>query len=312
MARVTVIMPVYNGEKYIREAVESVLNQTYTDFLLLCIDDCSSDHSVEILHQFRDTRMKVVQNQENKGIAYTRNRGLELAETEYIAFLDDDDIAMPYRLKHEIEYLDCHPEIQVVGGHQRQIDGQGNDLNKQWSVCLNPDYIRAYLLLNNTVVNGSTMCRRDFLEEHHIRFKDDMCGAEDYLFWVECSLHGRIKNLDEVFLLWRVAGQNETFHRIEDCSEDRFRALYFIKNFAFKENGFWVEADEMNLLCKIFYEEGQPENIDELQELYRILKKVASQAETFNLENKDEVVTMCRKRFGEKVGKAFFLWQKEK
>ncbi len=309
MCRVTIIMPVYNGEKYLKEAVGSILNQTYPDFLLLCIDDCSQDRSLEILNQFNDKRIKVLQNNINKGIAYTRNRGIEMAETEYIAFLDDDDIALPYRLEHEIKYLDCHPEIQVVGGHQRQIDGVGNDINKQWSVCLNPDYIKAYLLLNNTVVNGSAMVRRKFVNKHNIRFKDNMCGAEDYLFWVECSLHGKIKNLDEVFLLWRVAGQNETFDMINNHSEERFNALYYIKDYAFKQNGFCIEKDEMKLLCKIFYEEGEPGNLEDLKELYRILKKIADQAVKLELTNKKEVVTMCRKRFGEKIGKAFFLWK---
>lgn len=309
MARITVIMPVYNGEKYLKEAVESILNQTYSDLILLCIDDCSSDRSLEILQQFKDARMKVIKNSRNRGIAYTRNRGIELAETEYAAFLDDDDIALPYRLEHEIEYLDGHPEIQVVGGHQRQIDGNGNDMDKQWSVCLNPDYIRAYLLLNNTMVNGSAMFRREFVEKHHIRFQDNMCGAEDYLFWVECSLHGRIKNLDEVFLLWRVAGQNETFRMIEGNAEGRFRALYYIKDYALKQNGFSLEADEMDLLCQIFYEEGKPKSVEELKGLYRILKKIASQAGQLGLPNEKEIITMCRKRFGEKVGKAFCLWQ---
>ena len=208
MCKVTIIMPVYNGEKYLKEAVESILNQTYPDFWLLCIDDCSQDRSLEILNQFNDKRIKVVQNNVNKGIAYTRNRGIEMAETEYIAFLDDDDIALPYRLEHEIEYLGCHPEIQVVGGHQRQIDGMGKDINKQWSVCLNPDYIKAYLLLNNTVVNGSTMVRREFINKHNIRFKDNMCGAEDYLFWVECSLHGKIKKCPN-----RILFPSELFHK---------------------------------------------------------------------------------------------------
>lgn len=308
MARITVIMPVYNGEKYLKEAVESILKQTYSDFMLLCIDDCSSDRSVDILQQFQDARIKVIKNEENRGIAYTRNRGLEMSETEYIAFLDDDDIALPYRLEHEIRYLDSHPEIQVVGGHQRQIDGHGNDMNKQWSVCLNPDYICAYLLLNNTVVNGSTMVRREFIEQYHIRFKDNMCGAEDYLFWVECSLHGKIKNLDEVFLLWRVAGQNETFHMIDNHKQERFHALYYIKDYAFRGNGFTIEEEEMKLLCKVFYEDASPQSIEELRELYRVLKKIATQAESLGLDNRKEVITMCRKRFGEKVGKAYFLW----
>ena len=309
MSRITVVMPVYNAAKYVKEAVESILNQTYSDFLLLCIDDCSEDNSVEILRQIRDKRIKIVENEVNRGIAYTRNVGLGMAKTEYIALIDDDDIALPYRLEHEVQYLDKHPEIQVVGGHQRQIDGLGNDLNKQWSVYLNPNYIQAYMLLGNTVVNGSTMFRKEFIEKHNIRFRDNMCGVEDYQFWVECSLKGKIKNLDEVLLLWRVAGQNTTYDMIENHTEDRFEALSRVKKYALGHTGFNLEKEELDLLCRVFDEEGKVESKEEIESLYRILGKMAKQAHVLGLENEKEIVTMCRKRFGEKIGKAFFLWE---
>lgn len=309
MNRVTVVMPVYNASRYIKEAVESILHQTYSDFLLLCIDDCSEDNSLEILQQIKDDRLRIVKNEVNRGIAYTRNVGLDMSETEYIALIDDDDIALPYRLEHEVQYLDAHQDIQVVGGHQRQIDGFGKDLDKQWSVYLNPDYIQAYLLLGNTVVNGSAMFRREFIRKHNIRFRDNMCGVEDYQFWVECSLKGKIKNLDEVLLLWRVAGQNTTYHMIENHTANRFDALARVKKYALEQTGFILEEEELSLLCRVFDEEGEPKNRREIEKLYMVLRKVAGQAETLGLENRKEIVTMCRKRFGEKVGKAFFLWE---
>ena len=308
MSRVTVIMPVYNGEKFIKEAIQSILNQTYQNFTLLCIDDCSTDDSVAIIRSIRDSRIRIIQNECNRGIAYTRNRGLDIADSEYIALLDDDDIAMPHRLEKEIEYLDKHKDIQVVGGHQRQIDGNGNDLNKQWSVYLNPAYISAYLLLNNTVVNGSTMFRKDFIDRYNIRYKDNMCGAEDYMFWIECSLHGKIKNLDEVFLLWRVAGQNETYRMLRDYKEERLQALYNIKSYALEQWGFKLTKDEVVKLNKTFYEDSEIESKEEIEMIYVILKKIVNQARELKLENEKEVITMCRKRFGEKVSKAFFLW----
>lgn len=309
MARVTIIMPVYNGEKYIKEAIDSIVNQTFKDWELLCIDDCSSDSSVKIIQSYEDERIKLLCNNENRGIAFTRNIGLENAKTEYIALLDDDDIAMPYRLEKEVEYLDLHTDIHVVGGHQRQIDAQGNDLNKQWSVPLNPNYLKAYLLFNNGVVNGSTMFRREFIEKNSIRYKDNMCGAEDYMFWVECSLHGKIKNLDNVFLLWRVAGQNETFNMIDNYKQKRFAALKKIKKYAIKGNGFEISESELEIICRCFYEDGIVNNMDELKALFNALKNISEQAKKIEVINSKEVVTMCRKRFGEKVGKAFFLWE---
>lgn len=308
MARITIIMPVYNGEKYIRSAIDSILNQTFKDWKLLCIDDCSSDNSVDIVQSYDDDRIELICNDKNRGRAFSRNVGLENAQTEYIALLDDDDIAMPYRLEKEIEYLDAHHDIDVVGGHQRQIDGQGNDLNKQWSVPLNPNYLKAYLLFNNCVVNGSTMFRRNFIEKNNIRYKDNMCGAEDYMFWVECSLHGKIKNLDNVFLLWRVAGQNETFNMIGKHSDMRYKALKKIKKYAIETNGFKVSEPQLEIICKCFYEDGIVDTRQELIDLYSALKSISEQAKNMKIDNAQEIVTMCRKRFGEKVGKAFFLW----
>ena len=308
MARITIIMPVYNGEKYIRQAIDSILNQTFKDWKLLCIDDCSSDNSVKIIQSYDDDRIELICNDKNRGIAFSRNVGLENAQTEYIALLDDDDIAIPYRLEKEIEYLDAHHDIDVVGGHQRQIDGKGNDLNKQWSVPLNPNYVKAYLLFNNCVVNGSTMFRRNFIEKNNIRYKDNMCGAEDYMFWVECSLHGKIKNLDNVFLLWRVAGQNETFNMIGKHSDMRYEALKKIKKYAIEANGFKISEPQLEIICKCFYEDGVVDNRQELIDLYSALKSISEQAKNMKIDNVQEIVTMCRKRFGEKVGKAFFLW----
>ena len=308
MSRVTVIMPVYNGEKYIEQAIHSILRQTYQDFTLLCIDDGSTDNSLKVIDSIKDARISVMSNSENKGIAYTRNRGLELAETEYIALLDDDDIALPYRLEREVNYLDANPDISVVGGHQRQIDENGADLNRQWSVCLNPKYIKAYLLLNNTVVNGSTLFRKSFIEKHHIRYKDNMYGAEDYMFWVECSRYGAIKNLDEVMLLWRVAGQNETFNRINDNQTERYAALSTIRRKAFEQWGFQLGSEQYRILNKVFYEDSIVETQEELVQLYSTLKEITKQARTLKLPHTNEIITMCRKRFGEKVGKAFFLW----
>lgn len=308
MSRVTVIMPVYNGERYLKESIESILNQTYQDFTLLCINDCSTDNSLSIIQQYNDPRIKLIQNKLNLGIGSTRNVGLEMADTEYIALLDNDDISPSYRLEHEIQYLDSHSDIHVVGGHLRKIDEFGNDLNKQWSVYLNPDYIKACLLLENTVANGSVMFRKSFIDAHNIRYKDNMCGIEDYMFWVECSLNGSIKNLDEVLLYWRITSENETSRMLNKYKKERMSAFLKIRRYAFEQYGFELLEEELCLLNKIFYDDGIVETRAELDRLYYILKKVVHQARELKISNTKEIVTMCRKYFGEKVGKAFFLW----
>lgn len=308
MSRVTVFMPVYNAERFLKQAIDSLLNQTYRDFELLIIEDASTDHSLEILKSYNDTRIKLFKNESNMGISYTRNRGLELCNSEYMALLDDDDIAIPYRLEHEVQYLDEHPDVDVVGGHQRQIDEYGNDLNKQWSVYLNPKYIKAYLMTGNTVVNGSTMFRKKFIDEYNLRYQEHCYGAEDYRFWVECSLKGTIANLDEVMLLWRNGHGNETGRALNEYVAERKLFIDKIHNYVLEENGFILDEKQLFAFNKMFFEDAIVETKEDLTELYNVLYSIAKQSEKLMLDNTKEIVTMCRKRYGEKVGKAFYLW----
>ncbi|MGB8454201.1 MAG: glycosyltransferase family A protein [Anaerocolumna sp.] len=309
MNRVTVFMPVYNAEKYLRQSIDSILNQTFQNFDFIIVEDASSDHSMEILRSYNDKRIKVYQNERNMGISYTRNKGLELCKTEYMALLDDDDIAMPYRIEHEVEYLDEHPEIDVIGGHQRQIDANGKDLNKQWSVYLNPKYIKACLMTGNTMVNGSTMFRKKLIDENHIRYQDHCFGAEDYRFWVECSIKGTLANLDEVLLLWRNGHGNETSRSSRYNLKERKEFIDGIHTYALKENGFNLNDNQLGIINKAFMEEGTIDSEVELKRLYEALRTIADQANKLQLDNTSEIITMCRKRFGEKVGKAFYLWE---
>ena len=107
-------MPLYNAEKYVFKAVNSILNQSFRDFELIIVDDCSVDNSASIVTEFNDDRIKFFSNERNQGIAYTRNRAIELASGEYIAIMDDDDIAPLNRLEREVLYLDENPNIIAV------------------------------------------------------------------------------------------------------------------------------------------------------------------------------------------------------
>ncbi len=306
MPAVTVIMPVYNTAIYLPQAIESILNQTFSDFELLIIDDASTDQSVDIIRQYKDSRIHYIRNSENQGISETRNRGIDLARSEYIALMDSDDIAPSARLEKEVAFMNENRDIDVVGGHLLEIDHNGKDRNKKWTVSLNPDYIKAYLLLGNTVANGSAMFRKSFVDRYKIRFSKASRGAEDYRFWVDCSLHGRIANLDEVMLYWRTGHYSETSLVKANRSREREEAL--TRAYALHSSGFRLSDQDLSVLNEVFKEDGIINNMEELQLLYTVLRKISRQAKELQLCNSNEIVTMCRKRFGEKVGKAYFLW----
>lgn len=316
MARVSVIIPLYNAKSYIGLTMESILNQTYQDFEILIIDDCSSDGSLKEVERMADKRVRILRNEKNMGIAYSRNRGLEEASGEYIALLDHDDLSPEYRLEHEVDFLDSHPDIMVVGGHERDIDQDGRDLNKQWNTYRNPKYIKAYMMFSNAVPNGAAMFRKSFVDRYHIRYEENMYGAEDYGFWSECALHGNIANLDEVMLYWRVGHGNVTEEVWRNKWEKKREVLRKIKARTLEKTGFRFEEEEIDFLCQVFMEEGirdtgegRLHSSEEIKRLYSLLQKLACQARELELENTKEIITMCRKRFGEKIGKAFFLWE---
>ena len=113
--KVTVLMPVYNGEKYLKEAITSILLQTFDDFEFLIINDGSSDASVDIIQSFRDPRIRLVHNDTNIGLIATLNKGLKLAHGKYVARMDQDDISLPRRLEKQTYFMDNNPDVGVCG-----------------------------------------------------------------------------------------------------------------------------------------------------------------------------------------------------
>src|ERR1039457_4802694 len=123
--RVSVVMGAYNGERFIRTAIESILNQTFRDFELIVIDDCSTDSTPQILREFNDDKLRVVRNERNLGIAETLNNGIAVARGEYVALQDHDDISLPARLECQVAFLDRNTQVGMVGSGCSVIDEVG-------------------------------------------------------------------------------------------------------------------------------------------------------------------------------------------
>jgi len=306
MPRISVIMPLYNAEKYVEQAINSILNQTYQDFELIIVDDKSTDKSYEICRRIKDKRIRLFQNNCNFGISQTRNIALQHTNGEYIAIMDDDDIAPLYRLEKEIVFLDYHKDIIAVGGHCRFIDEKGNDLGKQWNIFTNPKYINAHIIFSNPIPNSAGMIRNEILQKYNIRYQDGMYGTEDYRFWAECSMYGFLGNIDEVMLYWRKTNAGVTNRELH--TDERKKAVAETQKYLLEKLGFCLKKNDIEILTKTLGEDGILSNHEEIKELFQALKKISKQAEDMKLVNAKEIITMCRKKFGEKIGKAFFLW----
>lgn len=308
MPKVSIIMPSYNKEKYIAKAIESVINQTYKDWELIIIDDMSTDNSVEIIKTFTDDRIVFLQNEKNIGMAANRNRALELAKGEYIALLDADDITTNIRLEKEVAFLDCHSDVDVVFGDCQEIDENGYETNFYFTLVKNPAFIKAKLMVLDPVPNGSCMYRKSFVDVHNIRYRDDLLGMDDYMFWVECSLHGKIIGLPHLFLYWRNTANNgtNTFKHSEEYRMERKRKFGEIQAYALKGNGFSLTDQELELYNTIFAEDGyRIESKEELEMGFRLIKKICHQAE--GMENSKVIQLMFKRQFGICLEKSY-VW----
>lgn len=199
--RVTVLMPVYNGENYLCEAIESILTQTFDDFEFLIINDGSTDRSAEIIESYPDSRIRLVHNESNLKLIATLNKGLELARGKYIARMDCDDISLSGRLSRQVAFLNDHPEVGVCGTWIKTLGEVEEDVIKY---PLGDEEIRSQLIFESPFAHPSVMMRRDMVSEAGIRYSHESIHAEDYDFWVRLSKICRFANIGEVLLLYRM------------------------------------------------------------------------------------------------------------
>jgi len=306
MPKISVVMPLYNAEKYVEKTIRSILNQTYKDFELIIVDDCSTDNSVQVVESIQDNRIKLFRNEENKGIAYTRNRALENSSGKYIAIMDDDDIAPEYRFEVAMDFMDRNPHIDVVGGNTCIIDENDAVVGIFPQAIRNPKLVKAQLMLGNIFGNSTALIRREFIEKHHIRYKHNMYGAEDYRFWADCSYHGNISACDNIMLYWR-RYDNET--KRKRGSIERKTVISGIQKDLLEHYGFSFTDDEYELLFRVFEEDGKVQDSSDIEKLYQVLQSMVRQSIELQLDNAKEIAIMCRKWFGKKCSTAFYMWE---
>ena len=198
--KVTVLMSVYNGEKYLKEAIDSILNQTFNDFEFLVVNDGSTDKTEDILQAYDDLRIKIINNGKNIGLTKSLNKGLKLAKGEYIARMDADDISMPGRLEREVEFLDKNPAVGLVGTYYLMINRKGNVLHTM--KCLTESVeLKEKLLRNNQFCHGSVMFRAECIKNLG-SYREEL--GQDYDLWLRISENYEVANIFEFLYKWRL------------------------------------------------------------------------------------------------------------
>lgn len=197
--RITVLMPVYNCELYVKEAIDSILNQTFSDFEFIIIDDASTDKTLSIIRSYDDNRIKLIEKPENSGYTNSLNYGLGIARGEYIARMDGDDISLPARFEKQINFLDKNLEVVVCGSSFKIIESE-----KIYSVCENHEKIKLAMLQDCPMGHPTVMMRKKVFQDYNLVYDISKEPAEDYDLWTRLSLLGKLHNLQEVLLNYRM------------------------------------------------------------------------------------------------------------
>lgn len=200
MKKLTVIMPVYNGEKYLKEAVDSVLNQTFTDFDLLILNDNSSDATASILDEYakKDDRVVVITKTSNEGPANLRNEGIEKANTPLIALLDADDIALPTRFEKQIQLLEANEDLALCGTWFTIF---GDKKEKVIKHAVEHDDLKVQFLHSCGLGNSTVMFKKSAIKD--LRFEHEYVPAEDYGLWSEFIANSKFYNIPESLVRYR-------------------------------------------------------------------------------------------------------------
>jgi glycosyltransferase involved in cell wall biosynthesis len=226
---ISVVMPVYNREKYVGAAIESILAQTFTDFEFIIVDDGSTDHSLDVVKSYPDPRIRLIQMPKNQGISAARNAGNELARGEFIAVMDSDDIALPRRLERQLAYLRKHPEVGLCGASNRRVDNVMQPLAKplrEFRALTEHEACRAELLFGMPFTQATFLARREVYRQLH--YDPHWETAEDHAFLARAAQFTRLGGLREVLLLTRHHPERATLLQAEGHKK---RCLH---------NGFWV------------------------------------------------------------------------
>lgn len=202
--RVSVLMPAYNAEKYIGAAIESVLNQTFTDFELIIVNDGSTDNTPNIIHEYEqhDNRIRFINNRINSGLVAVLNQGLDLCRGEYIARMDSDDIARKNRLELQVKYMDAHPGTGLLGGAYQMFG------TKSALITLPCDVKILDLLKQCCIAHPTVMMRASVLRKYQLYYDPEYQHAEDYELWSRMIRYTEIQNLPDILLDYRWHGEN--------------------------------------------------------------------------------------------------------
>lgn len=224
---VSILMPVYKTAPYLREAVDSILSQSFTDFELIVLNDCSPDDAEEILDTYSDPRIVRYKGEKNVGLSNILNVGIGMAQGKYVARMDSDDVSLPDRLRIQVDYLESHPEIDLVSSGMKLFGAK----EEVWMREQNPDKVKIEALFHSPILHASSLWRRVRFEDNGLRFRQEMVPSEDYDLWTRALVKGlKLANLRQVLYKYRIHPAQATTRTDLTAEKDRLVQQRFLRD----------------------------------------------------------------------------------
>jgi len=211
MPQISVVMPVYNGARYLREAVDSILSQTYSDFEFIIINDGSNDETSQILDSYDDRRIVRKANSTNMGLVASLNLGIEMAQGEFIAIMHADDISLPHRLQVQYDYMNSKPDVGFLGTNICLMDAKGQIYRESLydkSDILDGAYFHWRMLWENHLAHPTMMIRSAELRNADLRYRPELVSCEDYDVWLRAARISKLAAHPQVCLKYRVHSES--------------------------------------------------------------------------------------------------------
>ena len=251
-------MPVYNAELYVAEAIQSILEQTFTDFEFIIVNDGSTDRSFEIIQSFNDKRIKLINNDKNIGNYPSRNKGHRMAKGNYICVMDADDVSLPNRLERQYMFMEDNPDVGIAGSSFR-IYGSQQDI-----ICETEyELLKVMLLCNNPMTHSSLLMRRSMLQKYNLFFYNERYYyAADYYMISQAVRFFRVTNIPEVLIHYRTHAQQIT-------SNSRERQNAFADDIALEQlKNFEIETNEAEKQLHLATIKGKALRLDQKDALW--------------------------------------------
>lgn len=286
---ISIILNVYNSEDYIKECLDSIFRQSFSNFeMILTLDGCT-DSTPDIVNSYKDERLKIIKNKVNRGVSSCCNNSISLANGKYIVRMDGDDIMHPQRLEKQFHFMENNPEIGVCSSWVQRF-GKENDIVKH---SYDDAKIKIDLLYGNPIANPSVIIKTSTLRDNNITYNSEYNGVEDYKLWTELALVTKFSNIPEVLLRYRTHEKQLTNYQNK---EEQQKLILSIKQEYFEHVFFKIAPEEKEAWKGLFNYDENPIFQSISKNLFFINRLRDSETSFFNESSVDQIVFQCEQK----------------